>query len=610
MADEQQSVLKVLVELVDQITEPLHKINESFEEFSNSARGWWTAAAEIFAGYETIEGLVEPAAAMQEHMADLALATHAGTEELVRFKEQAEELATVFPVKGGAEEIADTMAELYKTFGDSGSLKEQTEIAARLAVVMKGDAATAAMILASGVQNLGDASKPVTEQMQLLGDRLAVLRDRFPAGSTGLQRMAMDLRMLGTVQKTYNVGQIEMISLLAEANRLHLGGIRGAGPILQQIVEGLLKVGKDGQTEMARYGLQVVKTNDGHVNLIATLEKLKEKGPAAVREFTRHLPAQAQAIGLVINHLDDWKKAYGEVDNAGGELAKSSDAHTKTFDQQMQLLENSFKNLKDTIASSGLLENLTKLVKGMTHFVQIADHFLSAHPRVAHALGGLITGFAALLSIAGIVKFGQITVGLVKLAGVLIRLPVILEMLGNAWAAMSLIATEGIGSVGAALGLMIESNPIGWIITALAAVAFVGYEVWKNWDKIKDTIHEVVESAKWAVDSMRSWGIGDWGHFVGDVITGNPYGAITDIATQGHPASINSQSSSAPHFTYNPSVTVNVAPGTDAAAAAQLFHQVLRSHSDDFEDWLKEHGRDNERRSFRGRLEPSGGGGY
>ena len=52
MADEEKSVLQVIVELVDKVSEPLKGIKEDFDSFSDSVHQIWAAGAEVFAGYE------------------------------------------------------------------------------------------------------------------------------------------------------------------------------------------------------------------------------------------------------------------------------------------------------------------------------------------------------------------------------------------------------------------------------------------------------------------------------------------------------------------------------------------------------------------------------
>ena len=181
------------------------------------------AAGEVFAGYEALNQVIEPAAEMQDRMVGLKEATLANADALDKYKQQADEIGSSMPLAGGAEEALQAMTELYKTFRDDKSLEEQTETAAKLAVVMGDTAPMSAKVLSSAVMNLGDTSRPATEQMKEFGDEIAVFQARFPMGSGGLMRMAMALRMLGSAAKVNNVNQKEMFAIMAEGNRISLG---------------------------------------------------------------------------------------------------------------------------------------------------------------------------------------------------------------------------------------------------------------------------------------------------------------------------------------------------------------------------------------------------
>jgi len=296
------------------------------------------------------------------------------------------------------------MTELYKTFRDDEAIKEQTETAAKLAVVMGDTAPLAAKVLSSAVQNLGDNSRPVIDQMKEFGDEIAVLQARFPMGSGGLMRMSMALRMLGTAAQVNNVAQKTMLALMAEGNRINLGGPRGSGPILAEIVNSLLKM-KDGRYEMEKYGLQVVKTTDGHVNLIKTLEKMSELSDKQKHSLESSMGSQGANVALLIKHMDDLKEAYNEIDHASGQLDQDAKDRTATFDAHMQEMKNSWQALKESIGTH-ILPDLTTDINQMTEIINKMNEFSDKHPTAAKAAGrGLELGVGTGI-LAAAVKLG------------------------------------------------------------------------------------------------------------------------------------------------------------------------------------------------------------
>lgn len=72
-------------------------------------------------------------------------------------------------------------------------------------------------------------------------------------------------------------------------------------------------------------------------------------------------------------------------------------------------------------------------------------------------------------------------------------------------AASAVTAIMSIGRAIGAVGLLMAANPIGLVITAVAAVGIAGYELYKHWDQVKAYMIPVVSQiqAAWAP-------IGDW----------------------------------------------------------------------------------------------------
>lgn len=582
MADDQQSVLKVLVELIDQVTEPLKKINESFEEFSESVHGIWAAGAEVFAGYEAIEGLIEPAVKFAEAQTHLGLAGKFSAEQLKEMKEQAEGLSETLPK--GLEDITAAQEELYKTFGAGGNLEEATKMAVQLSTVLGVDAVTGANVLSAAYEQLGNKTKPVTEEMELLGDKLALLKNRYlkPGEASGLER---DIQRIGKSAQAAGVSQTQMFAIWAEGNKLHAGGPRGFGMVEASLLDTLAKSNK----ELEKAGLQVVHNTRGGVNVLQTLEQINKMSQGGKMKLFAELPGQAKVLVELAAHLADIRSIAEGFREPNEELQRTSTILANTPEAKIDRLKNSLDNLRDALGTE-LVPQLTKLVDGLTGLVKVSNEFLAVHPAVAKGIGDVLVGLAGVLTLAGVWSFGKVIVGVVKLAGELLGIPAILSMIGDSWAALMLVVEGGIGELGAAFGLLFESNPLGWILTGIAAIAFASYEVYKHWDAIEAKIADVIN------DLGK---IGDILHLPDFTQRVDAFGNTT----------INPFNSAGGGFTIHnaPTVILHVGAGADTMAVSQAVDNALTGHADDLVEKMNGARQTEARRSF---TDPTLAGGH
>lgn len=584
MADEQDSILKVIVELVDKVTEPLRKINEDFEEFQESVHGIFTSGAEVFAGYEAIEGLVEPAAKFAEAQAHLALATRFSNEELAEMKEQAASLSTQFPKN--LEDITAAQEELYKTFGETTNLEEATKMATRLATVLGVDAVVGANVLSAAYEQLGDKTKPIAEQMGTLADKLSLLKDRYmkPGEASSLER---DIQRIGKSAQAAGISQNQMFAIWAEGNRLHAGGPRGFGMVEASLFDTLAKSSK----ELEKAGLQVVRSSQGGVNMIATLERINRMSQSGKMKLFAELPGQAKVLVEMAAHMADIKETMDSFRGAGGEMDKASEALANTPEAKIERLKQSLENLADTIGTQ-TLPQIVHIVEIMSRWLTTIDEFLGKHPGVAKGLGDMALGLAAVLTVGGGYGFLKIIGNVVKLAAKLMGLPAVMGLVQGAWFVLVTGVTEGFEAMGTAALLAFESNPIGWIITALAAVAFISYEIWQHWDDIVNAIKDAVDAVR---EFAHSASPKDWFKEIAGMATGN-VGMMVDAGADA-----------ASHMTYSPTVHVNVGPGVDGHAVGRSVIDALNLHATNLDDLLNQNRRENNRRSFR---DPTLAGGH
>lgn len=579
MADEQQSTLKVLVQLVDQVTAPLRSINNSFEEFSESVHGILTSGAEVFAGYEAIKGLVDPAMDMAEAQTHLALASGYGAEQLAHMKEQAEQLSEVLPKS--MEDITAAQEEMVKTLGAGGNIDDAVRMSTKLSTVLGVDATMGANALAGAYEQLGDKSKPVIDQMGIIADKLTILKDLYmkPGEAQSLER---DIQRIGKSAQAAGISQNQMFAIWAEGNKLHAGGPRGFGMVEASLFDTLAKSSK----ELQKAGLRVFHFPDtGGVNMIATLEAINKLTDKGKMKLFAELPGQAKVLVEMASHLDDIRESMDKFRNSGGALQSASDMLGNTPDANVEKFKHSLHNLGDTIGTT-MLPQLTKLVDKLTEFAKEVNIFLGQHPAIAKAIGDIALGIAALLTLGGAYGFLKIIGNVILLAWRLAGIPVLLEMIGNAWAAMALVVELGSEAMGAAMLMAFESNPVGWIITGLLLIALLSYEIYKHWDEIGAAIRDAVDAVK---EFAHFASPKDWAEVIGGNLIGNHAmvaAGMIDAFTS--PAALH----------YESHVTVHAGAGADAPAIGQAVSGVLHDHADELNVFLANQQHDSARRSF------------
>ena len=158
--------------------------------------------------------------------------------------------------------------------------------------------------------------------------------------------------------------------------------------------------------------------------------------------------------------------------------------------------------LRETIKYLGTaVASMAILVSGFTVFKSLSSIFgsLSKAGGLGEIFGlgsfGDITGGlgAALLKIGG--PLGTVMKSFAEMPGQIITLVRSFTTLGGAWEV---------------LGLAFETNPIGWVITAIAALGLVVYELWKHCQAFRDFtsgfFDGLVEGVKPLLDALAPLG--------------------------------------------------------------------------------------------------------
>jgi TP901 family phage tail tape measure protein len=588
MADEEsQSVLKVLVELMDEVTEPLHKMSEAFEEFESGIWDLTQAFASVYLGYELLEHLIEPAAEFQQAQLSLAQATSASSEALAEYKEQAEGLSETLPQS--LNDITDAQTRMFQSFQSQDVAEAGARQAAILSTVLGIKPAQAANDLATAVQNLGDQTKDPTARMQDMSDKLAVLKTQFPLGSTEAGRLGMTLGRIGPIARQFGITTTPIFATLGEMSRLGIGGPRGPGMLLGNLFEQILKADpKTGISYLQKLGGTIVHTSEafnkanhlapGSVNWIETLQGLNKLDPAKLSQLERTLGVPGGTLGTLISKLPELLGTYDKFNNAQGAAQKAATERAATFNGQVTILKNSIENLAEALGTR-MIPSLTKFVDVLTEVIKQVVAFVDAHPILTRIFTTvLLIGAGMLTVVASIGLVGKVIKFLASGWHDLFEIvePVI-DLMGEGLVGAlegATVAAEGFGvSLAAALGI------VSGIILAVGIAVGVVYELWKHWDMVHEKILDILETLH-------------------EVFTlGAAPGSFLDrIWDMGLPTGSNASSESIETRAALGNTTINYAPtihGWDGQEGS--LHELMKGHSSDLAAKLD----DSHRRSMR-----------
>lgn len=601
--EEDQSILKVLVELVDQVTEPLHKVQESFEEFESSVWELTQAFASVYLGYELLEGLLEPAREFQNAQVGLALATNASTEALAAFKEQGEELSETMPQ--ALSDITDAQTNMFQTFSDYGIAKIGAEQATALATILGIKPLQASNDLASAVENLGDQSSPVGERMESLVDKIAVLATKFPMAAQGAARLGSDLGRIGPVAREFGVTTNAIFATMGELARLHVGGRAGPGSFMSNLLSQALKVdAKTGISHLQALGVTIARTGEAHdgmaagsVNWLKTLQLMSQMDPTKLKHIEESLGTQGLGLTALLSNMKGVLSSYDLFANSAGAGAAAAAARTKTFDAQLTILKNTTENFAELLGTT-MLPAITRWIELLAEGAKSVIDFAEAHPTLTKivattlAIGAAVLTLVALIGLAGAVT--EFLLGGWKQMGELFL--AVINPAGEVFTGIVLELTDA--GLGLAASMAIAGAAMAAIAIAIAAILFGIYEIYNHWEKVHEVLLEVID------DLHSIWTFGTKEGGIADKLWnfGLPNGSDVraeriDMRNDGFDQSrLYGQNgpagATAAQLTYSPTVHVH------GNADEDVLNELHRNHSEDMATKLNEQMRQFARQSF------------
>lgn len=434
---------------------------------------------------------------------DVTSESYNETLELMQTKAREVGAATKFSATDAAGAL-DKMAMAGLTSEQAmGMLMGTTNLAASVGLDLTSavDMATDAM----GAFNL------VSEDQEQIGANMNRIAD-VVARTTNMANTDMSMWFeavkSGAPQFTALGGDIETFS--AAIGTLANSGIKGAeaGTALRNIMLRLSAPAKAGADALGELGINVFDSEGKMLPFIDIMKQFEKSLDGVADEKKAKLLTDifgARAIGsfqvLMSAGTDELSKFTNELYNAGGAAETMANAQMKSFAGMIEQLKSAWQDKQLSLGKAFEVGGAKDALQNLITYVQNFDvaPIAGALTKIMQAIPGIVEGLIGfvetLWKIRDVIGVLVLAWGAYKVA---IIASLVVEKMMAFFTAIRAVqaATQGMSIAQAALNVIMAANPIGLIITAIAALILGIIALVKNWDKVKAAMIAVWEWIK------------------------------------------------------------------------------------------------------------------
>ena len=291
-------------------------------------------------------------------------------------------------------------------------------------------------------------------------------------------------------------GTIEEFS--AYAGTLANAGIKGgmAGNALKNIMLNLSAPAKAGADAMKELGINVFDAQ-GQMLPLTDIMKQFETNLAGVADDRKAAllkdifgKEQISSFNVLLSagskNLADFTKT---LENAGGTAEAIAGAQMQSFNGMIEQLKSAWQDKQLSLGKAFEVGGAKDALQNLITYVQNFDvaPIAGALTKIMQAIPGIVEGFVGfvqtLWNMREIIGALVVAWGVYKVA---IIGALVVEKMMAIFSAIKAVqaATQGMSAAQAALNVVMNANPIGLIIIAVAALGLGIYELIKHWDSV------------------------------------------------------------------------------------------------------------------------------
>ncbi len=511
--------LGVIVSVLDKITGPTKKMAESIINLEKTAKAGQgivdygqrmaiggaliQGAADKMAG--AVKNIYKPMESVEGALAPLYNATTStmgGIEKSLQASARAAGNWEKIHVAAADEYLRNQYLMASAGLNDIQSITG-TNAALAVATATMGENASAAKLLATVYNNIGDKTKDVNKEIWRLADVITKSQVQFQYANLDVLNDSLKYAIPAALQS--RMGFEELNVVLGYLNRSGLEGSL-AGTAYTMTMAQMLKASKD-------LGFQIAKNASGGTNFIGTLENITKKyGPLAMASDKARLEFQKafgvegiRAISLLQNKTGDMKKSLGDIRNSLGATAEAQKVMESTSSSSLRVVDNNINSFKRTLAV-GLLPTVEKTIPNLRKLIETATGFAKSHPQLTKTvvlmvllgsvilsiLAPILTVGAGFMMAAGyfMIGYSKIVTGVKLVSGLLSGRKLLSGILF-----LFRIFTLGFRMVGGAILRVIPAiwsftaallaNPITWVVLGVIALGVAIYLLIRHWKTVK-----------------------------------------------------------------------------------------------------------------------------
>ncbi|WP_407371492.1 phage tail tape measure protein [Carnobacterium sp.] len=300
----------------------------------------------------------------------------------------------------------------------------------------------------------------------------------------------------GAPQFTALGGDIETFS--AAIGTLANAGIKGgeAGTALRNIMLRLSAPAKAGAEALSELGISVFDSEGKMLPFIDIMKQFETQLDGVADERKAKLLSDifgSRAIGsfqvLMSAGTDELQRFTNELYNSAGAAETMAGAQMQSFSGMIEQLKSAYQDKQLSLAKAFEVGGAKEALAGLIAYVQNFDvtPFANLLTNIMQALPGIIEGIGNVFQLLWNMKdvIGALVIAWGVYKGALIAALVVEKVMGFVTAVQTMMAaTQGMTAAQAALNVVMNANPIGLIVTAVAALGLGVYELIKHWDSV------------------------------------------------------------------------------------------------------------------------------
>lgn len=388
-------------------------------------------------------------------------------------------------------------AEGLKAFAQAGVKSDAAVVALRqvadFATAAGSDLAEGTGLMLNSLNTLGmfsDVPEVLSKNMERLSDVMAYTANSAKMTVVDVAE-AIKIGGAGFTKENQNINDMSA-AITALASKGFVGS--EAGNALKNIMTKMVGLTPEATKALQRMGITTV---DAEGNMLNFIEIISQFERATVGMGDAEIDKNFKAI-FGLDNITQFKAILGtgsealrqfskDAANSGGATARMAERIRGSFGNQLKVLNSELTELGAKIAETLLDNGGTDFLEKLTNFIHNFDvapiaNFLT---NIMQALPGIIEGlgnvFQFLWNMKDVIGALVISWGLYK--GALIAALMVEKVMGFFTALKAVqAATEGMSIAQAALNVVMNANPIGLMVTVVAAFGFGIYELIKHWD--------------------------------------------------------------------------------------------------------------------------------